>query len=273
MDVTSKSFYETFKGMKDIKLIINLACPASPVHYQKSPIKTFMTNILGAKNVLELAKKLNARVIQASTSEIYGDPLVHPQPEEYFGNVNTIGIRSCYDEGKRGAETLFSDYRRVYGVNTGIFRVFNTYGPKMAIDDGRVVSNFIVAALQGRPHELYGGGLQTRSFCYVDDLVDGIIKFAFSDLSGPINLGNPEEFTIAELSGIILGMIGGNAIDKDAVSDDPKQRKPIIHKAKTLLDWEPKIPLRDGLLKTIEYFQEELEWQQKQKVVMEHSGN
>lgn len=274
MDITSEQFLYTFRELK-LDLIINLACPASPVHYQKDPLYTFNTSINGARNVLELARMTGARVVQASTSEVYGDPLVHPQPEEYFGNVNPIGIRSCYDEGKRGAETLFFDYMRVYGIDAGIFRIFNTYGPRMAADDGRVVSNFIVAALQGKDLEIYGDGSQTRSFCFVDDLVEAIVKFSTQKgLTGPINIGNPGEFTIAELSGIIVDMVGsGRIVNKDPVSDDPKQRKPIITKAKEVLDWEPRIPLRAGLEKTIEYFRGVVPCQQQeQKVVMGHSG-
>lgn len=236
-------------------LIFNLACPASPVHYQRDPIYTFMTNIMGAKAVLDLAKRNSCRVVQASTSEIYGDPLIHPQPESYFGNVNTLGPRACYDEGKRGAETLFSDYRRKYGVDTGIFRIFNTYGPRMDANDGRVVSNFIVAALADGPMTIQGNGQQSRSFCYVDDLIDAIYKFGFSSEQGPINLGNPGEFTIRELASIIRAKVGkGYIVHSKAAIDDPKQRKPDITKAKSILNWEPKIPLNDGLEKTIEYF-------------------
>ena len=239
----------------DIHLIFNLACPASPIHYQRDPIYTFMTNILGAKACLDLAKKNNCRVVQASTSEVYGDPLVHPQPEEYLGNVSTLGPRACYDEGKRGAETLFSDYRRKYGLNTGIFRIFNTYGPRMDANDGRVVSNFIVAALADGPLTIQGDGSQTRSFCYVDDLIEAIYKFGFSDEVGPINLGNPGEFTIADLASIICRKVGkGYVVYSPPAIDDPKQRKPDITKAKSLLNWEPKVPLYDGLEKTIEYF-------------------
>lgn len=257
-DVTN-TLYKLYEVKLDA--IFNLACPASPVHYQKDPIYTWKTSVIGALNVLDLAlyqnRKFNAnvRVVQASTSEVYGDPLVHPQPESYFGNVNPIGIRSCYDEGKRAAESLFFDFRRVHQINTGVFRIFNTYGPRMAVDDGRVVSNFIMAALKDEPIEIYGDGSQTRSFCYVDDLIDGILKFAFSQEIGPINLGNPGEFTIGQLADIIVGKVGRSSIVyKDAVSDDPKQRKPIIDSAKNLLNWQPKIELTDGLDKTIEYF-------------------
>jgi UDP-glucuronate decarboxylase len=214
-----------------------------------------MTCVLGARNVLEIARKTKARVVQASTSEVYGDPDVHPQPETYHGNVNPIGPRACYDEGKRAAETLFFDYRRKHDVNTGVFRIFNTYGPRMAKNDGRVVSNFIVAALADASLEIYGDGKQTRSFCYVDDLVDGIIKFANSRAIGPINLGNPGEFTVDELATIIVQKLNkGYKVYKDATADDPKQRKPDITLAKAQLNWEPKIALSEGLDKTIEYF-------------------
>lgn len=254
LDVTDHNFSQTLNYYK-FDLIFNLACPASPVHYQKDPVYTFMTNILGAKNVLDLALLHSARVVQASTSEIYGDPLVHPQPESYFGNVSTLGPRACYDEGKRGAETLFSDYRRKYGVNTGIFRIFNTYGPRMDANDGRVVSNFIVAALADGPITIQGNGNQTRSFCYVDDLIEAIYKFGFSDEIGPTNIGNPGEFTINELASIIYQKVGkGYIINSPPAIDDPKQRKPDITKAKSTLNWEPKVSLYDGLEKTIEYF-------------------
>lgn len=240
-------------------LIFNLACPASPVHYQRDPVYTFMTNINGAYNVLEIAKNNNCRVVQASTSEVYGDPLVHPQDESYFGNVNTMGSRSCYDEGKRGAETLFYDYRNKYNLDTGVFRIFNTYGPRMAKNDGRVVSNFIVAALSDAPLEIYGEGNQTRSFQYIDDLIDGIIAFAFSKEAGPINLGNPGEFTINELASIIISKVNkGYIVNKEKVADDPKQRKPDISLAEKRLQWKPKIPLTDGLDKTIAYFRRKI---------------
>jgi len=239
----------------DIKTIYNLACPASPIHYQYDPIYTLMTSVLGAKSVLDLARNYNARVVQASTSEIYGDPLLHPQPETYFGNVNTIGPRSCYDEGKRTAETLFSDYRRIYGLNAGIFRIFNTYGSRMHRNDGRVVSNFIVAALSDGPLTINGDGSQTRSFCYVDDLVDGIIKFADSSEFGPINLGNPEEFTISDLATMIIRKINkGYVVHKEKLEDDPLQRKPVIEKATQLLNWSPKVKLNEGLDFTIDHF-------------------
>ena len=254
-DITTDLFFDTFREIK-LDLIINLACPASPIQYQKDPLYTFKTNVEGSKNVLELARVTGARVVQASTSEVYGDPLIHPQPEEYSGNVNPIGIRSCYDEGKRAAESLFFDYMRVYGIDIGVMRIFNTYGPNMATDDGRVVSNFIVAALNGKDLEIYGDGSHSRSLCYVSDTVDGIIKFATKKgLTGPINIGNPIEYTIKELADIIIDKVGnGNITYKDSVLDDPKQRNPIINKAKLLLDWEPKISLHDGLEKTIEFF-------------------
>jgi UDP-glucuronate decarboxylase len=214
-----------------------------------------MTCVLGARNVLEIARKTKARVVQASTSEVYGDPDVHPQPETYNGNVNPIGPRACYDEGKRAAETLFFDYRRKYDVNTGVFRIFNTYGPRMAKNDGRVVSNFIVAALADANLTIHGAGMQTRSFCYVDDLVDGIIKFANSKSVGPINLGNPGEFTVDELATIIIQKVNkGYKQYVERTVDDPQQRKPDITLAKAQLNWEPKVVLSEGLDKTIEYF-------------------
>jgi len=253
-DVTSVVFRDYF-STKPIDIIYNLACPASPVHYQHDPIGTMLTCVMGSYNVLEIARKTKARVVQASTSEVYGDPEVHPQPETYNGNVNPIGPRACYDEGKRAAETLFFDYRRKHDVNTGVFRIFNTYGPRMAKNDGRVVSNFIVAALAGEPLTIYGAGMQTRSFCYVDDLIEGIIKFANSKEIGPINLGNPGEFTINELASIIIEKVGkGDVVSLERTIDDPQQRKPDITLAKNKLHWEPKIALSEGLDKTIEYF-------------------
>ena len=253
-DVVSSVFRDYF-STKPIDIIYNLACPASPVHYQRDPIATMMTCVMGAYNVLEVARKTKARIVQASTSEVYGDPDVHPQPESYHGNVNPIGPRACYDEGKRAAETLFFDYRRKHGVDIGVFRIFNTYGPRMARDDGRVVSNFIVAALSDAPLYIQGDGKQTRSFQYIDDLVDGILKFADSKHTGPVNLGNPGEFTIAELAGIIISKINKGYISyADAAVDDPKQRKPDISLAKQMLNWEPQVPLMVGLDKTINYF-------------------
>ena len=236
--------------------IYNLACPASPPHYQYDPIKTAQTNFLGMYNVLTLAKKFKSKVLQASTSEVYGDPKIHPQPEDYRGNVNPDGIRACYDEGKRIAETLCFDFHRQYGVDIKIVRIFNTYGPNMREDDGRVVSNFICQALKGDDLTIYGTGSQTRSFCYVDDLVDGMIKMMASNITGPVNLGNPGEFTIRQLADIILEMVDTESqlIYKDLPSDDPTKRKPNISLAKKELKWEPKIQLREGLEKTIEYF-------------------
>ena len=240
--------------------IYNLACPASPVHYQHNPIHTMKTSVLGALSVLELARKTGAKVFQASTSEVYGDPSVHPQPEEYWGNVNTIGIRSCYDEGKRAAETLFFDYQRTYNLRIKVVRIFNTYGPRMAADDGRVVSNFIVQALRGEDLTVYGEGSQTRSFCYADDLVEGFIRLMNSDdsVTGPINLGNPGEFTMIELAEKVLRLTGSKSklIHMPLPQDDPKQRRPDITKAKQNLNWEPTIALEQGLEKTIAYFRE-----------------
>lgn len=238
--------------------IYNLACPASPPHYQRNPIETFKTSIFGALNALDLANKWNAKVFQSSTSEVYGDPLVHPQPETYWGHVNTVGIRSCYDEGKRGAETLFMDYHRQYGTRIKMVRIFNTYGPNMNPDDGRVVSNFIVQALNNEDITIYGTGEQTRSFCYVDDLIEGFCRMMSSadDVTGPVNLGNPGEFTMLELAEKVLSFTGSKSklVFKPLPQDDPKQRKPDISKAKQLLDWQPKVPLDDGLKETIKYF-------------------
>lgn len=254
LDVTSSNFVNKLWTW-NFDLIYNLACPASPVHYQKDPIYTTETCFLGAKHVLELAREHQARVVQASTSEIYGDPEVHPQPESYWGNVNPIGPRSCYDEGKRVAETLFFDHWRKYQTNIGVFRIFNTYGPRMAKDDGRVVSNFINQALEGESITIHGMGSQTRSFCYVDDLIEGIVRFANSELMGPVNLGNPGEFTIKQLAEMVVNKVGsGNIVYEQRPVDDPQQRKPDITKAKKELDWQPKINLSEGLDKTIEYF-------------------
>lgn len=238
--------------------IFNLACPASPPHYQRNPVETFKTSIFGALNALDLANKWNAKVFQSSTSEVYGDPLVHPQPETYWGHVNTVGIRSCYDEGKRGAETLFMDYHRQYGTRIKMVRIFNTYGPNMNPDDGRVVSNFIVQALNNEDITIYGTGEQTRSFCYVDDLIEGFCRMMSTtdDVTGPVNLGNPGEFTMLELAEKVLSFTGSKSklVFKPLPQDDPKQRKPDISKAKQLLDWQPKVPLDDGLKETIKYF-------------------
>ena len=244
----------------DVDEIYNLACPASPVQYQYDPIMTTKTSFLGALNVLDLAKRNGAKVLQASTSEIYGDPLVHPQTEDYRGNVNTIGPRACYDEGKRVAETLFSDYRRLYGVDTKIVRIFNTYGPHMLENDGRVVSNFIMQALGGKPLTIYGDGSQTRSFCYVDDLVNGLISMMETDskVFGPINLGNPREMTVLELAKLIIQKTGSNSeivFDK-LPEDDPVKRKPNIELAIKILNWEPTISTEAGIDRTIEYFKD-----------------
>jgi len=244
----------------EVDEIYNLACPASPGAYQWDPIQTMKTSVLGAYNMLGLAKRTGAKILQASTSEVYGDPAVHPQPEEYWGNVNPIGIRSCYDEGKRAAETLFMDYWRVHSVDVRIIRIFNTYGPRMATDDGRVVSNFIVQALEGKPITIYGDGHQTRSFCYVDDLIEGMVRYmaldADSAIPGPINLGNPGEFTMLELASKIKEITGSNSqiLQMPLPQDDPKQRRPDISKAKQYLNWEPNIALEEGLIKAIEYF-------------------
>lgn len=237
-----------------VDFIVNLACPASPVYYQKDPVSTVRTNVLGAINVLELSKKLNCPVLQASTSEVYGDPLVSPQTEEYLGNVNPIGIRACYDEGKRVAETLFYDYKRQFGVDSRVARIFNTYGPRMRPDDGRVVSNFLVQAIQDKPISIYGDGLQTRSFCYVSDLVLGLERMIDLEkgLDSPINLGNPAEFTILELAQLVIKLTNSKSEIKffDLPGDDPKRRKPSIEKAKTHLDWQPRIELVEGLIET-----------------------
>ena len=243
----------------DIKIdqIYNLACPASPIHYQFNPVRTVKANTIGVINVLGIAKKHGARVLQASTSEIYGDPLEHPQKESYRGNVNTIGERACYDEGKRVAETLFFDYHREHGLDIRVARIFNTYGPRMYEFDGRVVSNFIVQALKGSPITIYGNGKQTRSFCYVDDLISGLYKLMNkSNFTGPVNIGNPGEFTMIELARMVIEMTGSKSkiIHKELPQDDPKKRKPDISLAKKELKWEPKIKIRTGLEKTIEYF-------------------
>jgi UDP-glucuronate decarboxylase len=242
----------------EVDYILNFACPASPIHYQKDPVQTIKTSVHGAINMLDLARNSGATILQASTSEVYGDPEIHPQPEEYWGRVNPIGIRSCYDEGKRCAETLFFDYHREYGLDIKVIRIFNTYGPRMQANDGRVVSNFIVQALQGQDLTIYGDGSQTRSFCYVDDLIEGIIKFVGTEknITGPINLGNPGEFSMLELAETVIRLTDSKSkvVFRDLPSDDPRQRKPIIDKARELIEWEPKINLETGLLKTIEYF-------------------
>ncbi len=250
----------------EVDQIYNLACPASPVHYQYNPVKTMKTSVMGAINMLGLAKRVKARVLQASTSEVYGNPLVHPQPEEYWGNVNPIGIRSCYDEGKRAAETLFFDYHRQNNVDIKVIRIFNTYGPNMNPNDGRVVSNFIVQALKGEDITIYGDGSQTRSFCFVDDLVEGMVRMMNSrdGFTGPVNLGNPGEFTMLELAEKVLSLTGSKSkiVYQPLPQDDPTQRKPVIELAKKELGWEPMIPLEEGLKKTIAYFQELLKSEQ-----------
>ncbi|WP_343725259.1 UDP-glucuronic acid decarboxylase family protein [Herbaspirillum huttiense] len=242
--------------------ICNLASPASPVHYQSDPVQTLKTNLEGAVNMLKLAKRVNAKVFQASTSEVYGDPEITPQPESYWGRVNPIGLRSCYDEGKRCAETLFFDYHRQYRVPIKVARIFNTYGPRMRIDDGRVVSNFIVQALRGEPITLYGDGMQTRSFCYVSDLIEAIVRFLGTAdvMSGPINLGNPDEIPVLRLAELIVLMTGSRSkiVHRPLPEDDPRQRKPDISLAKRLLEWTPDVALEVGLMKTIQYFEREL---------------
>jgi UDP-glucuronate decarboxylase len=248
----------TFPLYVEADEIYNLACPASPIHYQHDPVQTTKTSVHGAINMLGLAKRLRCRILQASTSEVYGDPTIHPQTEEYWGNVNPIGPRSCYDEGKRCAETLFFDYHRQHGLAIKVARIFNTYGPRMHPADGRVVSNFVVQALKGEPITLYGDGNQTRSFCYVEDLVDGLIRLMESpvELTGPVNLGNPVEFTMRELAELVLTETGSTSalVNRPLPQDDPRQRQPNITLAMKELGWSPKIPLREGLKPTIEYF-------------------
>ena len=253
----------TFPLYVEVDEIYNLACPASPVHYQYDPVQTTKTSVHGAINMLGLAKRVNAKIFQSSTSEVYGDPKVHPQTESYWGHVNPIGQRSCYDEGKRCAETLFFDYYRQHNLRIKVGRIFNTYGPNMHPNDGRVVSNFIMQALTNKPITIYGNGSQTRSFCYVDDLIDVFIKFMGSEdkFVGPVNIGNPEEFTILELAENVIDLTNSNSkiIYKPLPSDDPMQRRPDISLAKEKLDWEPKIPLRKGLVPTIDYFNNQLQ--------------
>jgi UDP-glucuronate decarboxylase len=254
-DITSPLYVE-------VDAIFNLACPASPVHYQHDPVATTKVSVHGAINMLGLAKRLRVPILQASTSEVYGDPEVHPQPETYRGSVNTLGPRACYDEGKRCAETLFFDYHRQHGVQIKVARIFNTYGPRMLLDDGRVVSNFIVQALKGEPITIYGDGRQTRSFCYVDDLIEGFLRLMATpaEVTGPVNLGNPGEFEIGELADLVTELTGSSLprINMPLPADDPRQRCPDIGLAQRLIDWTPKIPLRAGLLPTIEYFRNEL---------------
>jgi UDP-glucuronate decarboxylase len=249
----------TFPLYVEVDQIYNFACPASPVHYQFDPVQTTKTSVHGAINMLGLAKRVRARILQASTSEVYGDPEVHPQTEDYWGRVNPIGIRSCYDEGKRCAETLFFDYHRQHSLDIKVVRIFNTYGPRMHPEDGRVVSNFIVQALRGEDITIYGDGMQTRSFCYVDDLISGIIKMMQSEsgFTGPVNLGNPSEFTIAELAKKVISMVNSKSrvIHLPLPQDDPRQRQPNIALARENLDWEPTVSLDDGLVKTISYFE------------------
>ena len=245
----------------EVDQIYHLACPASPIHYQFNPIKTVKTNVMGTINMLGLAKRVKARILLASTSEVYGNPLVHPQPENYWGNVNAIGLRSCYDEGKRVAETLMMDYHRQNAVDIRITRIFNTYGPRMALNDGRVISNFIVQALRGNHLSLYGEGIQSRSFCYVDDLIEGLVKMMDQDeLIGPINLGNPEEFKIVDLAQLILTLTESTSVvsSEPLPPDDPERRCPDITLAKEKLGWMPKTPLREGLERTVTYFREKL---------------
>jgi UDP-glucuronate decarboxylase len=250
----------TFPLYLEVDQIFNLACPASPVHYQHDPVQTTKTSVHGAINMLGLAKRLRAKILQASTSEVYGDPSVHPQTEDYWGNVNPVGPRSCYDEGKRCAETLFFDYWRQHKLRIKVARIFNTYGPRMHPNDGRVVSNFIVQALLGRDITVFGDGLQTRSFCYVDDLIDGLIRMMATsdDVTGPINLGNPNEFTMLELASEVIKLTGSRSriIHRPKPQDDPRQRRPDISKAKDTLAWGPRVALHDGLIRTIKYFEQ-----------------
>ena len=248
----------TFPLYLEVDQIYNLACPASPIHYQHDPVQTTKTSVHGAINMLGLAKRLRARIFQASTSEVYGDPVVHPQQEDYWGNVNPIGLRSCYDEGKRCAETLFFDYHRQHRLEIKVARIFNTYGPRMHPNDGRVVSNFIVQALRGEPITVYGEGTQTRSFCFVDDLIEGFVRLMDSppEFTGPVNLGNPGEFTIRELAEIVIELTGSKSsiVKRPLPADDPMQRRPDITLARERLGWQPTIALRDGLVRTIAYF-------------------
>jgi UDP-glucuronate decarboxylase len=249
----------TFPLYVEVDEIYNLACPASPIHYQHDPVQTTKTSVHGAINMLGLAKRLRAKILQASTSEVYGDPDVHPQPEDYWGHVNPVGPRSCYDEGKRCAETLFFDYRRQHNLQIKVARIFNTYGPRMHPNDGRVVSNFIVQALLGRDITVYGEGLQTRSFCYVDDLVDGLTRLMDTppDITGPVNVGNPAEFTIIELAQMLISLVGSRSkiVHRALPENDPKQRQPDISLAQELLGWKPRVALKEGLMRTIKYFE------------------
>jgi UDP-glucuronate decarboxylase len=250
----------TFPLYVEVDEIYNLACPASPIHYQRDPVQTTKTSVHGAINMLGLAKRVHAKILQASTSEVYGDPTIHPQTEDYWGNVNPIGPRSCYDEGKRCAETLFFDYWRQHNIRIKVARIFNTYGPRMHPNDGRVVSNFIVQALLGRDITVYGDGSQTRSFCYVDDLIDGLLRLMESgdEIAGPINIGNPAEFTILDLASQVIDRVGSRSriVHRPLPEDDPRQRQPDISKAKDILNWSPRTPLTEGLKRTIAYFEE-----------------
>src|SRR6516225_3277733 len=252
----------------EVDRIYNLACPASPIHYQFDPVQTTKTSVHGAINMLGLAKRVKAKILQASTSEVYGDPTVHPQTEDYWGHVNPIGPRSCYDEGKRCAETLFFDYRRQHNLKIKIARIFNTYGPRMHPNDGRVISNFVVQALQNKDITVYGDGTQTRAFCYVDDLIDGLVRLmeASDDVVGPFNLGNPEEFSVRELAETIIALTGSSSriVHRPLPEDDPKQRRPDISKAQAILHWQPKTSLRDGLMKVVVYFERLLSGQEAQ---------
>ncbi len=264
VDILDSPYFElmrhdiTFPLYVEVNEIYNLACPASPIHYQFDPVQTTKTSVHGAINMLGLAKRLKATILQASTSEVYGDPAIHPQTEDYWGNVNPIGPRSCYDEGKRCAETLFFDYHRQHGLNIRVARIFNTYGPRMHPNDGRVVSNFIMQALRGEPITLYGDGSQTRSFCFVDDLIDGLIKLmnAPGKMTGPVNLGNTAEYTIGNLAETIIALTGSKSeiVYRPLPEDDPRQRQPDISLAKSTLGWEPIVPLEEGLRKTVDYF-------------------
>jgi UDP-glucuronate decarboxylase len=266
----------TFPLYIEVDQIFNLACPASPIHYQHDPVQTTKTSVHGAINMLGLAKRLRARILQASTSEVYGDPSVHPQREDYWGHVNPIGPRSCYDEGKRCAETLFFDYWRQHKLRIKVARIFNTYGPRMHPNDGRVVSNFIVQALLGRDITIFGDGLQTRSFCYSDDLIDGLIRFmnTSDDVTGPINIGNPTEFNMLELASLVIELIGSRSkiVHRQLPQDDPRQRRPDISKANDVLGWIPQTPLREGLIRTIEYFEKQLKDEAIRKRIIHELG-
>jgi UDP-glucuronate decarboxylase len=266
----------TFPLYIEVDQIYNLACPASPIHYQHDPVQTTKTSVHGAINMLGLAKRLRATILQASTSEVYGDPSVHPQSEDYWGHVNPIGPRSCYDEGKRCAETLFFDYWRQNKLRIKVARIFNTYGPRMHPNDGRVVSNFIVQALLGRDITIFGDGLQTRSFCYVDDLIDGLIRLmnTSDDVTGPVNIGNPTEFNMLELASLVIELTGSRSriVHRQLPQDDPRQRRPDISKAKDVLGWTPQMPLREGLIRTMEYFEGQLSDQTVRQRIMHELG-